>query len=43
MPSQPNLRAAQAVVLSRQRLRRGLNRDAAGRPKKALTLRDAEA
>ncbi|KAG8664402.1 uncharacterized protein FPOAC1_013740 [Fusarium poae] len=38
MPSQSNLRAAQAVVLSRQRLRRGLNRDAAGRRKKPLTL-----
>ncbi|KAL3587673.1 hypothetical protein FPOAC2_13571 [Fusarium poae] len=43
MPSQSNLRAAQAVVLSRQRLRRGLNRDAAGRRKKPLTLRAAEA
>ncbi|CAF3496705.1 unnamed protein product [Fusarium graminearum] len=43
MPSQSNLRAAQAVVLSRQRRRRGLNRDAAGRLKKPLTLRAAEA
>jgi hypothetical protein len=40
MPSLPNLKAAQAVVSSRLRIKRGLARGAA---KKPLTLRDAEA
>ncbi|EGU73930.1 hypothetical protein FOXB_15557 [Fusarium oxysporum f. sp. conglutinans Fo5176] len=42
MPSDPNLKAARAVVLSRQRLQKGLSRDASSGLKKALTLRDAE-
>ncbi|KAF9765513.1 hypothetical protein IL306_002194 [Fusarium sp. DS 682] len=42
MPSNPNLKAAQAVVLSRQRLQKGLFRDASNGPKKALSVRDAE-
>ncbi|KAM5358512.1 hypothetical protein ACJA88_015339 [Fusarium oxysporum] len=42
MPSDPNLKAARAVVLSRQRLQKGLSRDASNGLKKALTLRDAE-
>ncbi|RKL16968.1 hypothetical protein BFJ72_g15310 [Fusarium proliferatum] len=42
MPSIPNIKAAQAVVISRQRLQKGLSRDASNRPKKALSLRDAE-
>ncbi|KAG7420443.1 hypothetical protein Forpi1262_v016178 [Fusarium oxysporum f. sp. raphani] len=42
MPSIPNIKAAQAVVISRQRLQKGLSRDASNGPKKALSLRDAE-
>ncbi|TXB97180.1 hypothetical protein FocTR4_00012005 [Fusarium oxysporum f. sp. cubense] len=42
MPSDPNLKAARAVVLSRQRLQKGLSRDASNGLKKPLTLRDAE-
>jgi hypothetical protein len=40
MPSLPNLKAAQAVISSRLRIKRGLAR---GAVKKPLTLRDAEA
>ena len=43
MPSSANLKAAQAVVLSRIRHRKGLSRDASKRSKRPLTLRDAEA
>ncbi|RFN44709.1 hypothetical protein FIE12Z_11051 [Fusarium flagelliforme] len=43
MPTDANLKAARAVVLSRQRLQKGLSRDAAGPPKKPLSFRDAEA
>jgi hypothetical protein len=42
MPSIPNIKAAQAVVISRQRLQKGLSRDTSNGPKKALSLRDAE-
>ncbi|KAI7771374.1 hypothetical protein LZL87_013873 [Fusarium oxysporum] len=42
MPSDPNLKTAQAVVLSRQRLEKGLSRDTSNGSKKALSLRDAE-
>lgn len=42
MPSQANLKAAQAVVLSRVRHQKGLSRDASARSKKPLTLRAAE-
>jgi hypothetical protein len=42
MPSDPNLKAAQAVVISRQRLQKGLSRDASNGSKKPLSLRDAE-
>ncbi|CEI63597.1 hypothetical protein FVEN_g6728 [Fusarium venenatum] len=42
MPLDPNLKAARPVVLSRQRLQKGLSRDASNGPKKAFTLRDAE-
>ncbi|SCO92428.1 uncharacterized protein FRV6_16556 [Fusarium oxysporum] len=42
MPSDPNLKAARAVVLSRQRLQKGLSRDASNGLKKPFTLRDAE-
>ncbi|KAF5261212.1 hypothetical protein FOXYS1_8110 [Fusarium oxysporum] len=42
MPLIPNIKAAQAVVISRQRLQKGLSRDASNGPKKALSLRDAE-
>ena len=43
MPTDANLKAARAVVLSRQRLQKGLSRDTAGPPKKPLSFRDAEA
>ncbi|KAF4331878.1 hypothetical protein FBEOM_14340, partial [Fusarium beomiforme] len=42
MPLNPNIRAAQAVVSSRQRLQKSLSRDASNGPKKPLSIRDAE-
>ncbi|KAJ0129153.1 Zinc finger BED domain-containing protein DAYSLEEPER [Fusarium oxysporum f. sp. albedinis] len=38
MPSDPNLKAAQAVVISRQRLQKGLSRNASNGPKTALSV-----
>jgi hypothetical protein len=43
MPSQANLKAAQAVVLSRARHQKGLSRDASKVSKQPLSLRNAEA
>ncbi|KAF6517714.1 hypothetical protein HZS61_003275 [Fusarium oxysporum f. sp. conglutinans] len=43
MPSQANLNAAQAVVLSRARHQKGLSRDASKVSKQPLSLRNAEA
>ncbi|KAG7409489.1 hypothetical protein Forpe1208_v010747 [Fusarium oxysporum f. sp. rapae] len=42
MPLNANIRAAQAVVSSRQRLQKGLSRDASKLMKKPLSIRDAE-
>ncbi|KAG7402830.1 hypothetical protein Forpe1208_v016802 [Fusarium oxysporum f. sp. rapae] len=42
MPLDANVRAAQAVVSSRQRLQKGLSRDAANVMRKPLLIRDAE-
>ncbi|KAJ0135138.1 Inversin-A [Fusarium oxysporum f. sp. albedinis] len=42
MPLNANIRAAQAVVSSRQRLQKGLSRDASKLIKKPLSIRDAE-
>ncbi|RKK71295.1 hypothetical protein BFJ69_g11145 [Fusarium oxysporum] len=42
MPLDVNVRVAQAVVSSRQRLQKGLSRDAANVMKKPLSIRDAE-
>ncbi|RYC79875.1 hypothetical protein BFJ63_vAg17244 [Fusarium oxysporum f. sp. narcissi] len=43
MPSQENLKAAQAVVLSRARYQKDLSRDASKVSKQPLSLRNAEA
>ncbi|KAG6996923.1 hypothetical protein FocnCong_v014994 [Fusarium oxysporum f. sp. conglutinans] len=42
MPSDANVKAAQAVVISRQRLQKGLYRDASNAPNRPFSLRDAE-
>jgi hypothetical protein len=42
MPLNANIRAAQAVVSSRQRLQKGLSRDASNVIRKHLSIRDAE-
>ncbi|KAM0347375.1 hypothetical protein ACHAPU_004895 [Fusarium lateritium] len=42
-PSTPNIKAAQAVVSSRQRVQKGLSRDASNSTSSPLSLREAEA
>jgi hypothetical protein len=42
MHTDPNIRAAQAVVSSRQRLQKSLSRDASNKPKKPLSIRDTQ-
>ncbi|KAM0245825.1 hypothetical protein ACHAP5_005144 [Fusarium lateritium] len=42
-PSSVNVKAAQAVITSRQRFQRGLTRDASSSTKQPLSLREAQA